>query len=222
MRHYEALRRLYNESTLLYIMENNLGKEHDNLKGLIMDKTIFDNNVDFLYENNRVVGFHTGPNSKTDACHLARQIISLGCMVFAENFLTINPDAVGGPAGMKALLLEQIGNLREFSVEKINGQFKHSISGKHDERGLELKGRKDDAQMACFMAILYSQRFLNDDLPVNMEVIQNRIYKRRYKEEEPNFVDQALKRRKIEISEQQKQASAAPLFSKARVDPNKK
>lgn len=217
VRHYKALRAnpLFRDVTILYILENNLGKEHDNIKTIITDKTIFDNNVDYLFETHAAIGFRTKEHTKVTAADLLRQVISIGCISFAEDFVCTNTEAKDGAAGMKSLLLEQLGNLREYTTEKSNGTFKREITGKHDALGAELKGRKDDAQMACFLALLYSRKFLDDQLPVNIEAIENRMFKRIHSAEEPDMMEIYTKRRRIEAEERHTHERTKGLFNRS-------
>lgn len=208
------LRRRFKDATLLYIFENNLGKEHDSLKYFIKDKNLFDNNVDYLFESHKAIGFHTGTTTKVDAADLLKQVISIGCMSFYEHFFTINAEVLGGAKTMISLLMTQLTNLREYTTEKANGTFRREVTGKHDQNNNELKGRKDDAQMACCMALLYTRKFFDEDLPVNMQAIRDKVFRRQHDNEEPTFLEQELKRKNVRTRAKEADKEAAPLFNK--------
>ena len=104
--HYKKLRAhpLFKDSTIVYIMENNLGMEHCWIAEVIESSVLFDN-VAILQEHDGQLGFHTTAQSKIRNDDMLREKISFNAMLFLDEIISTNKDPDRSGAAAKAMLI---------------------------------------------------------------------------------------------------------------------
>lgn len=179
-------------STILYIFENNLGKEHDHLTALI-DRTSNINNVKVLYEHESVVGFHTGPGSKLPADDRLRSYVSTDGLRFAKNIISVDP--ASDPSGDDIIekLIHQIEEMREFVRYKANGTHDRVVTSTHGIDRKRIRGNKDDLQRALSMLLIVAGMFYERKLKLNYDEIERLHLKRRHLREDIHFVEKRVR-----------------------------
>lgn len=165
------------DSTILYVFENNLGKEHDHLTALLNRMDVF-NNYYVLYENKTMVGFRTYARTKIAADTDLRTCISSNAVSFYQNLITINPDFPGSDQ-IKEKLIHQIEEMRQYVRRLPNGTINCIITSIYGIDNKRIKGNKDDLQRALSMLIRCANLFNQRELPVPYGEIESLYYKRR-------------------------------------------
>jgi hypothetical protein len=172
MDHYDALRAhpLFRDSTICYVLENNLGHEHDHISYLVRNNNRI-SNATVLYENAEVAGFRTSAASKLRADDRLQEMITMEGVGFLSNFISVNPDPNKSGANARKELIAQIGNMRCYTNQLPNGESRRVITSLFDETFRRISGRHDDMQRALSMLLIVSNLFLTRRLPVNYTLI---------------------------------------------------
>lgn len=187
------------DSTILYVFENNLGKEHDHLTALI-NRTRAINNVKVLYENDQVVGFHTHGHTKIAADDRLDQHISSDGLRFANTIISISSNQKDTEDSLIEKLIHQIEEMREYTRQLPNGQYRRVITSIHGQDLKRIRGNKDDMQRALSMLLYVAALFFQHKLPVPYDEIDRMQLKRRNLREDLRFIEKRVKTtRNIEI-----------------------
>jgi len=204
---YDRIRRhrMLRDSTILYVFENNLGKEHDHLTALIR-RTAAINNVKVLYENEQVVGFHTHSHTKLSADDRLRQYVSTDGLRFADTIISVAPDTDASGDAIIEKLVHQIEEMREFVRQLPNGTYRRVVTSIHGQDLKRIRGNKDDLQRALSMLMLVSALFFERKLPVNYNEIERMHLKRQHLRENVGYVAKRVKQtweheRQMELQE---------------------
>lgn len=152
----------FKESTILYLIENNFGNDHNWLYG-ITQKTDTFNNVYVLSEKPEYkIGFCTTEISKIQGYNILRSYASMSGIVFYRQLITINAAHSNGPVAMRALLIEQIAQLKIYTM-RTGIQTKMVITGILDENKKRL-ALNDDVVVAFIILLLNATRFFKKQL----------------------------------------------------------
>lgn len=187
---------VFRDVTILYVFENNLGNEHNWLVGL-MRKCQF-SNVFALYEHEDRVGFRTTQLSKLLGYDILKAYTSNGGVVFYKDLITINAAHADGKLMMRALLITQIAQLKQFGKKHANGTRVRVITGIHSEDGKRLP-QTDDVVMAFMMGLHAATRFHKKELPVPYAKIHMLRTKSYHHEEQLAFVNKTV-RQEIDLA----------------------
>lgn len=172
MEHYDAIRAVpaFRSSTICYIFENNLGKEHDHLTTIVTETAHMDN-VTVLSEHLEVIGFHTSAPSRLRADDRLQDKISSGGVCFDANLISINPDLSRAGENAKATLLTQIADMREYTKALPNGKYQRVVTSLFSEDFVRIRGKQDDMQRALAMLLYAESMFRAGKLPVDYREI---------------------------------------------------
>lgn len=204
---------VFRDVTILYVLENNLGNEHNWLVGL-MRKCSF-SNVFPLFEHEDRVGFRTTQMSKLLGYDILKAYTSNGGIMFYKDMLTINAAHADGKLVMRALLITQIAQLKQFGRKHANGSRVRVITGIHSEDGKRLP-QTDDVVMAFMMGLHAATRFYNKELPVpyaKIHMLRTRSY---HHEEQLAFVNRTVRQEVNHELKRRTQLAAAGMFLHAR------
>jgi hypothetical protein len=195
--HFDALRAhpLLEDSTILYVFENNYALEHSHLKhGLqVMAR---DNNWCVLHEDvdNIIIGFRTSDKSKLRCDHHLKDRAYEGNIYFTENLINVNFDRSRDAKYCKDLLINQIKDMKQYDLISWKGPARRIVTSIYTEDNKRIKGKKDDLQRALSMLIDTAIRFRNETLPVNYSHIKTLKLKRKKPEHTQEY---HAKKRKI-------------------------
>lgn len=175
------------DSTILYVFENNLGKEHDHLTALIA-RTPGINNTKVLYENNQVVGFHSFAHTKLAADDELRAYVTRDALRFADRVMTMSNETTNPEGAIVEKLVHQIEEMREYVRQKPNGTYARVVTSIHGQDLKRVRGNKDDLQRALSMLLMVHRMFAARLLDLNYAEIYAMRAKRRNIREEISFV----------------------------------
>lgn len=156
----------------MYVFENNLGREQDHLGNIIKHVRRI-NNVFIVFEDRRRLGIHTTKESKIRSHSIMREYVCAEAIRFAENIITVNPDKTRNAERVRDMLIEQIKDLREYTVTFPNGTARSIVTGRHTADGKAITGKKDDLKQALANLLDAAERYRNRRLPLNYEKIKN-------------------------------------------------
>ena len=175
--HYMLIRkhRLLKDSTILYIIENNLGMEVNWIAETFNKLPEFDNFA-VLQEHEGILGFRTYAPTKLKHDDLLREKIEFAQVMFTNEIFSASEDASRSGDEIKATFIDQLANMSEFVEQKANGTSSRTITSIYSEAGQRIKGRKDDMQRAFSMLVWVASLHITEDrrrLAINWERIQN-------------------------------------------------
>jgi len=184
--HYKKLRAhlLFKDATIVYIMENNLGMEHNWIAEVIESSTLF-NNVAILQEHEGQLGFHTTAQSKIRNDDMLREKISFNSILFLDNIVSTNVDPGRCGAAAKNILVDQLAGMCEYVKQKPDGTATRYITSIYNELFQRIKGKKDDIQRALSMLVWVTTLFVARDPRLAID------YKRISKLREKRFTEGA-------------------------------
>lgn len=170
VKHYHALRNhpLYKDATIYYVLENNLGREHDHLNFMIQDTGF--TNCAVLYEDENMIGFWTDATKKIVMDEALRDKVMFGLLSIANDFLTTNSDPNRQAETVVEMMLDQIEDLKDYTVMKNGVERRIITSILGPDLAVEV-GKHDDLQRALSMLIYASTKFLSGKLPVDYHMI---------------------------------------------------
>ena len=162
--HYKKLRGhpLFKDSTIVYIMENNLGMEHNWIAEVIESSVLFDN-LAILQEHDGQLGFHTSAQSKIRNDDLLREKISFNAMLFLDEIVSVNKDPDRSGPAAKTMLINQLAGMCEYVKQKPDGTATRYITSIYNELFQRIKGKKDDIQRALSMLVWVTTLFISKD-----------------------------------------------------------
>ena len=183
-RHYKAIRNttLMNSSTILYILESNLGREHEWLASAIEGHPLFDN-VGILQEKTDVIGFRTNEKTKLLSDEILRTRVVTGGLSFADPIISVNEEVARLAVDPRQMLIDQIGAMREYTKIAGNGIARKLVTSTLSIDLQPIPGRKDDLQRALSTLLLVSKNFTEGTLPANYMQIRASRQQRR-----PDFI----------------------------------
>jgi hypothetical protein len=180
--HYLLIRkhRLLKDSTILYIIENNLGMEVNWIAETFNSLPHFDNFV-VLQEHEGILGFHTYATTKLKHDDLLREKVEFASIVFTDEIFSASEDASRCGEAIKTTFIDQLANMAEFVEQKPNGMSSRTITSIYTDQGQRIKGRKDDMQRAFSMLVWVATLHIVEDkrrLAINWERIKSLRSKR--------------------------------------------
>jgi len=178
-RHYSALRQttLLRQSTILYVLENNLGREHEWIINTLNRDSFFEN-FEVLQELDGIKGFRTTTDSKLRADDFLRECVSLDGLAFMKDIISVNDDPSRTGDAAKEMLIEQLEGMKEYTKPNPNGTTRRFITSIFSSEFVRIRGRKDDIQRALSMLIYAARMFVAKRLPVSYEGIQKKRFYR--------------------------------------------
>lgn len=175
------------DSTILYIFENNLGKEHDHMHALIQTTDAI-NNTFTLYENEKMLGFRTYAHTKVTADNFLSTSISMEGVNFYNKLIVVNPEIPQAREYMREMVTHQIEEMQEYIKYMPNGTFRQVITSIHGQDGKRLAGKKDDVQRSLSMLILVVHLFNAEKLKVPYKTIARLHLKRQDMRQDPGYM----------------------------------
>jgi len=162
--HYKKLRAhpLFKDSTIVYIMENNLGMEHNWIAEVIESSVLF-NNVAILQEHEGQLGFHTSAQSKIRNDDMLREKISFNSVLFLDDIISTNIDPGRCGNAAKNILIDELAGMCEYVKQKPDGTATRYITSIYNELFQRIKGKKDDVQRALSMLVWVATLFIARD-----------------------------------------------------------
>jgi hypothetical protein len=176
------------DSTVLFVFENNLGREQDHLTRLVESSPLFSNSYP-LHENDKLNGFHTYAYTKLRADDLLYDRVSMGALSFAEDMICVNPKyARNGGEAMKELMIHQMSEMKEYVRRNPNGTSTRVITSIHGDDKKHIKGKHDDVQRAFSNYLIAEMRFRNRDLPLDYDHIYSLRASRKFLEHDSHYL----------------------------------
>lgn len=170
--HYYAFRRLdfFKETTFLYMVENNLGFEHQWVYNHVRVAEKFENAV-VLKEKAGQVGFHTDHKIKQLRAIEMQLAFEADRVAICKDVISVNTDPKRCAEAVTETLIKQAENLREYQFVTMKGATTH-ITALFNSEGKRLHDRSDDGIQAFLLAVKAILDFLARELePTQYELI---------------------------------------------------
>lgn len=198
--HYKMLRahRLFKDSTILYIMENNLGME-SNWIAEVTESSVLFNNVMVLQEHDGQLGFHTNAQSKIRNDDLLREKISFNSLLFLDEIISVNDDASRCGDAVKKTLIDQLAGMCEYVKHKPDGTTTRIITSIYNELFQRIKGKKDDLQRALSMLVWVATLVISEDPRFAIDYGRMKTLRRNRYTEGARLTKAAEPRRKVRL-----------------------
>ena len=133
---------------MIYIFENNLGREQDHLTNIIQFVEEIRTNSIVLCEDVTKIGIHTDYHNKLQADQLALDYISSNGIEFARTLITTN--AKRGASAVKGELMAQLRGFKEYTIMSTNQAPKIIRSCRHTSDLKPIRDKRDDLLRVLF------------------------------------------------------------------------
>lgn len=165
---YNGIRRhpLFKNSTILFVIENNLGLEGPRLQESVCSNPSFYNYV-FLRETLDIYGFHTGEQSRLAADLKLQEILATRSIGYIKDIVCVNKTLGRRAADVKRMLSAQIAALMMYERTTCRRGTSAYVTSTYNEEGARINGIHDDLQRALSMGIMVTYMFFGRHLPVD-------------------------------------------------------
>lgn len=162
--HYYALRsiELFRETTFLYVIENNLGFEHQWVTHHVNIAEKFEN-VAVLKEREGQIGFHTDHAVKLMRATQLQLAFETDRVAICADIVTVNPDPRRCAKVVTETLIKQAENLREYQRVTMTKTSTY-VTAIFNAEGKRIIDRSDDAIQSFEVLCDASTRFLANKL----------------------------------------------------------
>lgn len=184
---YRGIRKhpLLHQSTILFVLENNLGNEAPSIAAHVRSQHQFENCV-CLQEHAEIVGFRSTRQSKFIADKHLQRLISTQAIGFIKDVVTVNQAPHRGLEDVKRMFSAQMNAMYQYEETKPGHPTSAYISSIFTADKKRKVGVHDDLQRAFSLAIFAAYAFYERSLPMNYTYIyglqlNNLNYTREYK-----------------------------------------
>lgn len=173
--HYEAFRSmpLFRNTTFLYVVENNMGNEHQWIARFVAETDTMAN-VYVLQERTGQVGFRTDEAAKLRRPRLLYDILQIDGMAIVKDVVSVNADKKRCGENAVDVFLLQMKRMQEFTRMTPN-KVHTIISAIFNEEGKRIVENNDDVVQANIVMNEAMKLFLSKKLPTDQYTRINHI-----------------------------------------------
>lgn len=201
----------FKNSTILYLIENNFGNDHNWLYGLIKKTDAFTNVYVLCEKPEYKIGFCTTELSKMEGFFILQKFAGLGAIRFYRNLITFNAVHVDGRNAMRTLLIEQMAQLKMYT-SRSGTSTKTFITAILDENKKRLN-LVDDVLIAFIIFMYNSTRFFQKQLDCPYDHIYNLNKRVKHHDETAEYYNRVMEKRINESMTMEEQHNRTGLFN---------
>lgn len=161
----------FKNTTILYLIENNFGNDHNWLYGLVKRTDAFTNVYVLSEKPEYKIGFCTTELSKMEGFFILQKFAGLSAIKFYRQLITFNATHKDGRNAMRTLLVDQISQIKMYTT-RTGTSTKTFITAILDENKKRLN-LVDDVLIAFIIFLYNSTRFFQKQLNCPYEQIYN-------------------------------------------------
>ena len=172
---YRRLRsdRVFERVPILFLIENKYGNDHNLLNGLARRRGF--TGYRMLCQKPGKIGFDTTEATKKAGFGIIRDYATGNGLKFYENLITFgtdHPPAFTGRDGVRAMVIKQIAQLRQYGKKKARGNNEFVVTAIHDKENKRIANLNDDLLMAVSFIALWGTLQRLGDLDVKPEEVR--------------------------------------------------